>query len=1058
MAMLGLVTSIFTFSTPAQPVSAQNPSFGPVINLSNNTTISKDSQVAVSGTNVYVVWADDNNILLSRSTDSGATFSTPVNLSNDVTGFLPQIVASGTNVYVVWVTGDIFFSRSIDSGATFSAPVNLSNTGSTDLPQIAVSGTNVYVVWLEAISGTFDVFFSRSTDSGATFSTPVNLSNTVDLSTDQQLAVSGNNVYVVWTEDLSGNDVFFSRSTDSGATFSTPVKLSNNTGFSKPPQIVASGNNVYVVWQNDPATSTGKQEILFSRSTDSGATFSTPVKLSNNTGDSEFPQIAVSGSKVHVVWHDTVPGEGSEIFFSRSTDSGATFSTPVNLSNDADSSVVPQIVASGTNVYVVWINVYVTNTFDVFFSRSTDSGATFSAPLNLSNGAGSSNLSLGDMATSGNNVYVVWFGIVSGNDDVFFSASVEDKDVDGIFDNVDTLPTTFSNDFSDVGLSGTTTGTITTRGDQILTVREEPSPAGVRAKADPSGGPLPAVISACGGIGLFTLTPDDELVITCGSVTAQVISGTIEITFVASDGTQANVSLNQGNAMTFEATTSSFTAPSTNSETVVVTIEGEQFSIAPGQTITITLTSFSFSINIEPSSRTVAQGQSTSYDVTVNLVSGTTQPVSLSISGLPSGTTATFTPSSVTPNGTSTLFVSTTAPSGTHILNITATGGGVTKSATVDLVVAPITKESFMTDSQFGQINSFDTIFTADQSTSSLKLAATNPGTYFYNKIIRNTGTSTITVTFTLNMTASLSLPGPSTTQAFCLKGSNPVHVYGDQGRTIELTSLASISPSQPIANTNSQSFTCVPNVSIEFTILAGELRYITAHLDFNGKGSTGFTNDAATSYNQGFKFKETIAIGGIPGTIQDARSFTAVGKRATAIGGFAIDTDLVAKSALRVNVTSGSTVIGTSPVTFPDGFYFVEVPAGGPYTVQLFNPTTSSVVQTTTASVANDQYVQVDFFNLNPADPYIEGFVFDSAQGVADVTVNLYRVTGSVSQLMTSTTTSAGGWYGFRFTQPGTYTVEIVVPPSYTADNTSIILTIKQFETLRANFSLTQG
>ena len=56
--------------------------------------------------------------------------------------------------------------------------------------------------------------------------------------------------------------------------------------------------------------------------------------------------------------------------------------------------------------------------------------------------------------------------------------TASDTDGDGIFDDVDALPNTVSDDFSDVGLGGTSSGAITTRGDQILTITEEPNPDG----------------------------------------------------------------------------------------------------------------------------------------------------------------------------------------------------------------------------------------------------------------------------------------------------------------------------------------------------------------------------------------------------------------------------------------------------------------------------------------------------------------------------------------------------------------------------------------------------
>jgi hypothetical protein len=59
-------------------------------------------------------------------------------------------------------------------------------------------------------------------------------------------------------------------------------------------------------------------DVFFSRSTDAGTTFSTPQKLSNNTvTSSPLPQIALDFlGNPYVAWMDYSPGN-PEIFFSR---------------------------------------------------------------------------------------------------------------------------------------------------------------------------------------------------------------------------------------------------------------------------------------------------------------------------------------------------------------------------------------------------------------------------------------------------------------------------------------------------------------------------------------------------------------------------------------------------------------------------------------------------------------------------------------------------------------------------------------------------------------------
>jgi len=95
-----------------------------------------------------------------------------------------------------------------------------------------------------------------------------------------------------------------------------------------------------------------------------------------------------------------------------------------------------------------------------------------------------------------------------------------------------------------------------------------------------------------------------------------------------------------------------------------------------------------FSITPSPASQSVQQGASTSYTVATAVTSGAAETVSLSVSGVPSGATASFSPAAVTAGGSSTLTVGTgTAAAGTYTLTITGTAPSATHSATVSLAV-----------------------------------------------------------------------------------------------------------------------------------------------------------------------------------------------------------------------------------------------------------------------------------------------------------------------------------------------------------------------------------
>jgi predicted neuraminidase len=356
------------------------------------------------------------------STDNGQTFSTLKKISaNAGPSSIPQISSPASN----------------DNGQTFSTPDNLSeNARLSTNPEISSAGNNVYVVWHDNTPGNYDIFFAVSNDNGQTFSMPKNLSGNAGQSSYPQISSStdGTNVYVVWHDrtTVSGeSDIFFVASNDNGQTFSMPKNLSFSADGSAFPQIssLPNGNSVYVVWEDNTP---GNSDIFFAVSNDNGQTFSTPKNLSANADGSDNMQISSAGNNVYVVWQDRIlPGISNfEIKFVASNDNGQTFSMPKNLSANAGRSDIPEILTpqGGNNVYVVWKDD--TNTpahFDIFFVASQDNGQTFSMPKNLSANAGVSESPQISSSLEGNNVYVVWRDrtTVSGNYDIFFAASTD---------------------------------------------------------------------------------------------------------------------------------------------------------------------------------------------------------------------------------------------------------------------------------------------------------------------------------------------------------------------------------------------------------------------------------------------------------------------------------------------------------------------------------------------------------------------------------------------------------------------------------------------------------
>jgi len=79
--------------------------------------------------------------------------------------------------------------------------------------------------------------------------------------------------------------------------------------------------------------------------------------------------------------------------------------------------------------------------------------------------------------------------------------------------------------------------------------------------------------------------------------------------------------------------------------------------------------------------------RSATYQVTIIPTGGFTSQVTLSVSGLPSGATGSFTPNPATASSTLTVTTSLLTNPGTYTLTITGVSGNLTHTTTVELGV-----------------------------------------------------------------------------------------------------------------------------------------------------------------------------------------------------------------------------------------------------------------------------------------------------------------------------------------------------------------------------------
>ena len=263
------------------------------------------------------------------------------------------------------------------------------------------------------------------------FSNVTNITNNQKDSVYAQIVAKDNNVYIVWQESVTEKpneknyDIFFIKSEDNGTTFSKPINLSNNSGFSEHPQIAISKNGIFVVWGDN--TDSNNTEIMFTKSEDNGTTFSKPINLSNSLQNSNNQEISASNENVYVVWQDIDQNnnKNSSIIFKRSIDSGNTFNDAIELANNTNNAY-PKVNSYREHVYVVW-NSEDSNSGSengensgLFFVKSSDKGNNFENSIRIAH----YNFGESQIAVNASDVFVVWGGLHAKNiKDIYFVQS-----------------------------------------------------------------------------------------------------------------------------------------------------------------------------------------------------------------------------------------------------------------------------------------------------------------------------------------------------------------------------------------------------------------------------------------------------------------------------------------------------------------------------------------------------------------------------------------------------------------------------------------------------------
>lgn len=310
-----------------------------VYKRSSDSGVSWDSNIWITSSYAVDIAADENNvhvvfrktnsngnsqICYKKSTNNGDDWGNEVCLTPDsFSSIAPQMAVNGNNIHIIWRdnrTGDyqIYYKRSIDNGETWGNDILLTDNLKSRNPHFVAYGNNIHFIWTISYSVfDSDIYYKRSLNNGETWSNDVKLTDTPSSESDYpRLAVYKDNIHVIWTDDRDSiifpylPDIYYKRSTDNGETWGSDTRLTyigSEGGNIFHPRIAVNKDNIHIFWYAE-ISSNLDDDIYYKKSTDNGVNWDNKVCLVDTISWSYFPEVALNGNNIHLIWSDVREG------------------------------------------------------------------------------------------------------------------------------------------------------------------------------------------------------------------------------------------------------------------------------------------------------------------------------------------------------------------------------------------------------------------------------------------------------------------------------------------------------------------------------------------------------------------------------------------------------------------------------------------------------------------------------------------------------------------------------------------------------------------------------
>lgn len=357
----------------------------PDTRLTNASGFSTNSDLSASGSFIHAVWQDtrdgNSEIFYKKSTNEGITWDADIQLTNlPSSKSLPSVITAASIVHIIWQDNrdgnfEIYYKRSTNNGVSWDADVRLTNnTAVSQDAIITAEGFAVNVIWRDTRSGTYEIYYKRSIDGGDTWSADTMLTaHSTGLASSMSFSIFGSNIHIAWSDSRHNDDyeIYYKNSTNGGLSWGTDIRLTISVAISESPAITSNSSEVHVVW-TDLRDSNINSEVYFKRSTDNGSTWGSDTRLTVYA-HAMNPAIMISGMIVHVSWHNST---GSEIHYLRSLNNGINWELSEQLSSSFSGAYQPNIAITGSKAHIIWHDVRNGSTNSEIYYKGNPTGNT----------------------------------------------------------------------------------------------------------------------------------------------------------------------------------------------------------------------------------------------------------------------------------------------------------------------------------------------------------------------------------------------------------------------------------------------------------------------------------------------------------------------------------------------------------------------------------------------------------------------------------------------------------------------------------------------------------